>query len=222
MTRLIFLFGITLALIPGTLLAQPDARQFGVAMGKNQEALRDYTWQSRTEVTVDGQTNKVDLYQMRYNLDGELEKTRLGGDAKQKREVRGVLRKRVAKKKKREAGEFAEAVKLQLQNYMAPNTLQNALSNAFMRRADGTIMLRSQDVVVQGDSMEFELAEETRQPTSMRISTFVEKEPVNVTVDFQRLPDGPNYPARQVIESAFGKKKLEITTENFNYQVQSR
>lgn len=108
-------------------LAQPKVglQQVAAGMKGNQEALRDYAWQSRVSVEVDGEAKKVDLYQVRYDLDGNLQKTRMGGEADPKK-VRGPIRKQKTKKKKKQASEFAAEVKEQLQACMAPDALMTA------------------------------------------------------------------------------------------------
>ena len=209
--------GILLASGCALLLAQqPDAQQLAAGIAQNQEAIRNYAWQSRVSVEVDGEDKKVDLYQVRYDLDGKLQRTRMGGEADQKK-VRGPLRKRAAKKKKQQAGEFAAEVKDQLQAYLAPATLKKALSGAFFRKEGGVIKLQAQNVVAQGDQLDFELVEATKQPTMMRIKAQADGSPLDVEITFQQLPDGPNYPARQIINTVYNKKKLVITTENFSY-----
>jgi hypothetical protein len=198
------------------LAQQPDLQQVAAGMAANGEALKNYAWQSRVSVDVDGENKKVDLYQVRYDMDGKLQKTRIGGEGDQKK-VRGPIRRSAAKKKKKQAAEFAEEVKEQLQAYLAPDTWKKALSEAFVRKESGTIKLQAQNVVAQGDQIDLELVEATKQPMTMRIETQVDESPLNVEITFQQLPDGPNYPARQVIGTVFDKKKLVITTENFSY-----
>jgi hypothetical protein len=149
-------------------------------------------------------------------MDGQLERTRIGGEADQKK-VRGPIRKNAAKKKKKEAAEFAGEVRKQLLAYLAPDTVNKALSEAFVKKEGGAIKLQAQDVVAKGDQMEFELVEATKQLMTLRIEGRVDDSPFDVEITFQRLPDGPNYPARQIINTVFEKKKLVITTENFSY-----
>jgi hypothetical protein len=150
MKNLALMFGLVFTFAAAPLLAQqPDASKIRASLAQNQETLREYMWQSRVMVAVDGEEQKVDLYQVRYNLAGDLEKTRLGGEAQEMKRPRGPLRKRVAKNKKEGAAEFAESLKM--------------------------------------------------------------------TVMFQKLPGGPNYPARQVVDTQLGDKNLVITTENFDY-----
>ena len=209
---------VVLGFAAAPLLAQqPDMSQVAAGMAQNQEALQRYTWQSRVSVAVDGENKKLDLYQVRYDLDGKLQKTRIGGEEPAQKRVRGPVRKRVAKSKKKEAGEFAAAVKDQLQAYMAPQTMQKAISEAFARKEGGTIKLQAQDVIAKGDLLEFELVEATKQLMTMGITAQAGGSPLDVVTTFQRLPNGPNYPARQIINTTFEGKRLVIATENFSY-----
>jgi len=206
-----------LALVGGLVLAQqPDVQQVAASIKQNQQSLRQYAWQSRVNVEVDGEEKRVTLYQVRYNMDGELEKTPMGGEADEKK-VRGPIRKNVSKKKKKQAHEFAEDATAQVHAYMTPDAMSKAMAGAFSRNEGGMLKLRSENVLVDGDSIELALVENTRQPMTFDIETSVDESPLKVSVTFQALDDGTNYPARTVISTVFEKKELSITTENFSY-----
>lgn len=207
-----------MALTGGSLDAQeqPDPGKIATQMKENQEALRQYVWQSRISVEVDGEQRKVDLYQMRYNFDGDLERTRMGGESEEK-EVRGPVRKRVADKKKKQAHEFADEVNKKLQAYLRPNTMEKALKTASVRADQGVLHLQSQNVVESGDSVEFALVQTTKQPMTLQVRTTIDESPVELNVNFQKLDEGPNYAARSIINTNWEKKKVTVTTENFSY-----
>lgn len=211
--------GVAVLLLAGaTALAQPeiDLQQVAAGMKSNQEALRDYAWQSRVNVEVDGEEKKVDLYQVRYNMSGELEKTRMGGEADEKK-VRGPIRKNKAKKMKNKAHEFAGELGDQIEAYLSPESVAKALSTAFARVDEGMLQLHSQDVVQNGDSVDFGLVEATKQPMTLTVETTAGGAPVEFEVTFQRLDDGTNYAARSIVNTVFEDKKLKVVTENFSY-----
>jgi hypothetical protein len=54
-------------------------REFSQAQRANADALRDYTWKSRTELRLKGEPRNVRLEQVRYDLDGRLQKAQIGG-----------------------------------------------------------------------------------------------------------------------------------------------
>ena len=195
---------------------EPDLQAIAAGIKVNQEALRGYSWQSRVSLSVDGEQKKVDLFQVRYDSDDQLQKTRVGGEADSKK-VRGPIRKQAVKKKKKEAGEFAEEIKDLLAKYTEPASLQKAIASAFAKTEDGLFKLQAQDVVVNGDSILIEVVQTTKQPVSITVETAVEDGPVVLNIMFQKLADGTNYVAQSTIDSTFEKKKIEVVTENFSH-----
>jgi len=220
MKRMVFLVTAVCAavLVMGSARAQDEeATQAAAAsMKQNLESLRQYAWQSRVKVSVDGEEKRVTLYQVRYNLDGKLEKTAMGGEEDQKK-VRGPIRKNAAKKKKKQAHEFATEATQTIDAYMTPESIKKALSQAFARKEDGMLKLRSEGVVKQGDSIELALVEATHQPMTFEIQSTVDESSISVEITFQKLEDGTNYPARMTVKSTFDGKPLKMETENFSY-----
>jgi hypothetical protein len=123
----------------------------------------------------------------------------------------------MAKKKKKEAAEFADEIKDLLAKYTEPASMQKAIANAFARTEDGLFKLQAQDVVVKGDSILIEVVQATKQPVSLKVETAVEDGPVVLNIVFQKLADGTNYVAQSTIDSTFEKKKIEVVTENFSH-----
>ena len=195
---------------------EPDLQAIASGFKQNQAALHHYAWESRVSVALDGEQKKVDIFQVRYDMEGQLQKTRIGGEADAKK-VRGPIRKKASKKKKKEAGEFAAALQGQLAKYTEPASLQKALEGAFVKTEGGVLKLQAQDIVQQGDSILIEVVPATKQPMSITVETAADGSPVVLNVMFQKLADGTNYAAHSTIESEFDKKKIEMVTENYNH-----
>ena len=72
---------------PQTGVATQDPQQlkeqFAEAQQQNKEALLAYTWQSRTEIKLKGESKNVKVEQVRYDLDGSLQKTAIAGTGEQ-------------------------------------------------------------------------------------------------------------------------------------------
>ncbi len=69
--------GLRVALVwlaPFTITAQVDQR-FAQAQQENALALKKYEWKSRTEIQKDGDTKNVQLALMRYDINGNVQKT---------------------------------------------------------------------------------------------------------------------------------------------------
>ena len=69
---------VLIALASGLVLAQ-EPPSFAASQKANAQALRQYSWKSRTELKLKGESKNVKLEQVRYDLDGKLQKTPLGG-----------------------------------------------------------------------------------------------------------------------------------------------
>src|SRR5688572_16436158 len=70
----VLLVGIALATA-----AAGQQQEFAAAQRANHAALRQYSWKSRTELKLVGEVKQVRLEDVRYDLNGELQKTVIGG-----------------------------------------------------------------------------------------------------------------------------------------------
>src|SRR5581483_5485634 len=78
-------FSLGLCLLASAALAQgpPNVAEMKANLQKqqqaNEQALRQYTWKSRTEVRVGGEVKSILLEMVRYDANGQLQKTPIGG-----------------------------------------------------------------------------------------------------------------------------------------------
>ena len=56
-----------------------SAPSFADSQKANAAALRQYSWKSRTELKLKGESKNVKIEQVRYDLNGKLQKTPAGG-----------------------------------------------------------------------------------------------------------------------------------------------
>src|SRR5690349_3913619 len=70
------------ALCSAIVLAQDKVQpSFAESQKANAQALRQYSWKSRTEIKVKGESKNVKLEQVRYDANGSLQKTPIGAPA---------------------------------------------------------------------------------------------------------------------------------------------
>ena len=110
-------FALSGVLFLSVALIAQDKEKFAQAQHQNKEALKQYTWKSRTELKMKGESKNVTLEQVRYDLDGKLQKTPLTGGSKQQAQETGGRRRgrrggglkgKIVEKKK---AEFAQMMK---------------------------------------------------------------------------------------------------------------
>ena len=98
------------ARLSGEQSQEPDMKQkFAQAQKANTAALHQYTWQSRTEVKLKGETKKVKVEQVVFDASGQQQKTLLEESPKGGAPPSGGrLKQKIIAKKKKEFGELAQ------------------------------------------------------------------------------------------------------------------
>jgi hypothetical protein len=196
-------------------------RALGETFKRNRQELHDYTWTQRTEVTVNGEVRELTLARMRYDLDGNLQKTPIGEQEEKK--VRGPIRKRRAKKKQKKAAQFNQDLRDLIRTYtqFTPEQMHSAFSRASVfpgqGATEGMIRVQVRSVVREGDSMFMWADALTSRMRKFEILTSLEGEPVKVITEFRDLENGPTYPARTTVHTEMKGKAMVIKTENFDH-----
>ena len=202
--------------------AAASARQggnFAQAQQENAKRLRQYSWKSRAEVRKGGETKSTQLYLMRYDVEGNVQQTLVGGTSQQipTRGLRGMI----ARKKKEDFVEMLDGLTAVAKSYavLPPEKMRRFMSGAAVTpektAGQALIRLQGRDVLQPGDSMTVWLDAATRRQRRVEVQTTYDGESVRIVSEFRDLPDGPTYAARSVVE--YPSKELTVTTENFDY-----
>jgi len=194
------------------------------AMGQNKQALAQYTWVEQVTISLKGEQKKQEHFQVRLGPDGKPQKTSLDPPPAPP-EHEGRLKKHVIEKKTEEYKDYADQIKALIQEYVPPE--KDLIEQA---RAKGNIMtgpaagatgqyrLVLSNYVKQGDNMTLVVDKAQKDLTSLSIATYLDdpKDAVNVTVQFARVPNGPNHVSAETINGV--SKHLTIAIQNSNYQ----
>jgi hypothetical protein len=198
------------------------------AMGRNKQALAQYTWVEQDTISLKGEQKKQEHFQVRLGPDGKPQKTPLdspGQPAAQSGGRGGRLKAHVVEKKKEEYKDYADQIKALIQQYLPPD--KDAIEQAHQKGnialspqpgADGQYRLVISNYVKQGDNMTLVVSKAQKNLVSLSIATYLDdpKDAVNVTVQFSPIPGGPNHVSTQKIEGV--SKQLTIAIQNSNYQ----
>jgi hypothetical protein len=195
-------------------------QKFAQAQKQNAQALRQYTWKSRSQVRKDGDVKSTKVFMTRYAPDGTQVQVLLEEDSAKlpKFGLRGMI----ARKKKEEAGELIEALQKLAKSY---GELPPAKMQEFMGRATATLetntpqpllRLEASDVLQPNDSMTVWVDANTRRQRRIEINSSYDAKPVRMVSEFKDLPGGPTYMARSVLD--YPREELTLTVENFDHQ----
>lgn len=206
--------------------AQPVAHDFAEAQRANQAALRQFTWKSRTELRIDGEVKQVRLEQVRFALDGHVQKTAIGGEsaaAASRPAVpgpAGALKTRIVARKTEslkatlaELGRLAESYA-----HLSPERRQTLASRAVVSpdAVEGALRLTGRDLVMPGDRFTGWIDPTSGVFRRVEIATFHDGQAVTIATDYRRLPAGLTYQARSVLR--YPAERLDITVETFEYE----
>ncbi len=104
--------------------------------------------------------------------------------------------------------------------HMPPEGLQKFAQNAGIGQGEGplqgTVQIRSGDVLQAGDQMLVWVDPTNYNMRQVEIHSIYEEKPVTVTVEFRSAADGPTYPARSTL--SYPDKDIELIVENYDYE----
>jgi hypothetical protein len=214
-----------LILFGGLALAHQDLQQKAQAIkeaaARNAQALRSYSWITKTELSVKGEVKNTKIESCKYGPDGKVQKTELTDPPPPPKKQRG-LRGRIVAKKTKEMKEEMQAAAALVHSYVppAPEKLQAVIGagKLSITPVAGTAALRFADYLKADDSMTITLDAASKSMHQIAVDTWLEEPDNKVTlqVNFQSLPDGTSFVAETVL--MIPEDEIEVRIENSNYQ----
>ncbi len=215
----------SLAIVFATAQGPADAAKLAVQIsGKREEnrlRLLDYSWKTRTEISIKGETKVLKVELVRFDVDGRMQKTTLNeekpGQGKE-RGIRGRIQKRKAEEKKEWFGELNRL----LEQYSLPTTgkVLDYLDKATFGPGErpGTIRIEGKNVVQPGDQLTMWIDAETKETKFTKVRTQLDRDAVVLETNHDTLESGLRYAARSVI--TVPAESVRMTVENFDYTKQ--
>jgi len=196
--------------------------EIGPKLKQNAEALRQYSYKRRTQITIDGQPRATRVDLVRY-INGQEETVPLEAPERPSGQGRGGgLRGRMIQKKKEEMKEDVARLTSLLHRYMSPgsDSMRAALEKAAISRTgpepDADIQLTAKGVVDPSDSMTLTWSVARKRPEKIAIHAKLDGKPVDLAVNFAALPEGPFYAAHTVVSAP--KHDLVVNIDTFDYE----
>jgi hypothetical protein len=197
------------------------------AAATNRQELAQYTWVEQVTTLLKGEQKKQERFQVRLGPDGKPQKTPMDASAPAASESggrHGRLKEHVVEKKKEEYKEYADQIRDLIQQYVPPDKdlLQKAAQQGnIMMGPEGTpgqSRLVINNYIKQGDKMTLVIDKAQKNLASVSINSYLNdpKDAVNVSVQFAKIPGGPNHVSTETINGV--SKQLTINVQNSNYQ----
>jgi hypothetical protein len=215
---------LLVSMAPARTLPAQDAKQkLAAAQKANAAAARQYTWKSRTELKLKGESKSVKLEQVRYDATGQLVKTPIDTSAQQQQQPSGGrVKQKVIAQKKEEFGEMIKGLAALVTSYahMSQDKMQGFSQNASFKPGDGqdagSIQISGKPAIVPGDSLTVWADQSTMLFRRVTIATVYDKEPVSVACTYANTPGGLSYMAKATMD--YPSKNVQVLVTNYDYQ----
>jgi len=228
MTRTIVcpaLAAVTFALAAGTPAGAQELQQKLAAAKQNaaanQQALRQYGWSEKVELSLKGEVKNTTVNSCRYGPDGKVQKTAVV-EPPPPQKKRGLRGKVVAKKTGEMKAELEAAAAL-VHSYVPPDpglvqVVMNAGTASLAQAGPGAVVLKFPGYQKAGDSLALTFDSAVKALRQIDVASYLDdpKSPVTFRVGMQGLPDGTSYPGSVVL--GIPASQVEVRITNSNYQ----
>jgi hypothetical protein len=224
---LVVLLGTTLILsLAGPLMAQEtdDTAQIGLDYSKalqvNTKALQAYSWNERSQVSMEGEDIVVILQLIRYTEGGEFQATLLSQQP-EKPGGKGPKNKKARKIYDGAVG-AAQSIPSLLMSYtmLSSGQLVDLFGNGTLSPGDedmaGTTKIVSSNVLQKGDSVTLYVDMTTMLPKGMDVKTVANEKAIEAYVDFGVFEDGTTY--LSTAEAVIPENGMKIKFETFDHK----
>ena len=186
-------------------------------MKQNTMKMKHYSWKRRVELQVKDETKAVKVHLLRFDMDGKLQSTLIGGDdEKKKRGLRG--------RKQKKAKEWFEDVAEIVVSYTrpSPGTLVDAFGKAIITEGSGqmqgALKIRARNAIRPGDIYTLWVDQESKAPRKLEFKTELDKDALIGTVYYRELEGGLTYPGRATVRVPEDERRVVIETFDYTDQ----
>ena len=190
------------------------------ARKKNTALLQTYTWNCRTELMKNSTVQDIRIDLVSYGPGGNIQRSLVNDQPGQL--PRGFLRRAIAEDQRKQLESQVQALSGIVDQYTLPSAgkIVDFLASATLQpgtNAAGKTVLQANgtNVVVPGDSFNLTLDGTSLLPISAQINTTWNNQAVVVTVSFQTMRSGLNYP--QYVTAEVTGAGITAMIHNYDY-----
>jgi hypothetical protein len=183
----------------------------------NAALLRQYTWNSRTELSEKGEIKDTRIEFVSYSPDGQVQRSHWDNQGAPL--PGGFLRRAMAEKERQKLEDYLTGLRDLLDRYTLPTAgkVLDFMNQATTSGPDaaGLIEMTGYGVVIPGDTFSIWTEAATRQTRKIEVYTFYQSDAVTLTATFMTIPSGLTYLA--FAEVTISAKQLSLQVHNYDY-----
>jgi hypothetical protein len=165
------------------------------------EAVLAYSWKQRTELRQSGKPILVRLDVLRFDFDGNLQRTTMNEELNQAGDKFSVL---------------DQVRSLRAYGLPTSGSLVDFLQKAELTQGKGVVVATGANVHNPGDRITLSIDQKTHRLQKIDVSVTVDGESFEGNIDYRLVDDSMSLPVRAIVQVA--SKKLEVRIENFDFQ----
>lgn len=209
-----------LALILGVALyAQIDAEQLALDVSKaeaaNTEKLKDFIWKRYSTATVDGEAKATLITEFKFDENGELKATQVGGESnvKKKPGIRGRIQESAFENN---VEYISKGLELALAySFMSKGQLLDFFEKGTITEKDNAIEVTAEGVYMEGDKLTVLVDKATKLFINKKFSSMVDEDPIDGELKYGTFSSGISHGTETILH--FPGKNAVINAENKDY-----
>lgn len=205
--------------ICAALVAQIDAEQLALDVSKaeqaNTEKLLPFIWKRYSTATVDGEVKATVITEFKFDENGELNATQVGGESnvKKKPEIRGRIQESAIENN---VDYVSKALELALSyTFMSKGQLLDFFEKGLINEKDNAIQVTAGNIYMKGDSLTVLVDKETKLFIDKKFSSMLDEDPINGELKYGTFSSGISHGTETLINLP-GKNAI-INAENKDY-----
>jgi Tfp pilus assembly protein PilX len=196
------------------------------SLAANAAALRQYTWQETTEMSLKGDVKSKTQNACSYGADGKVQKKLVSAPPEKKEKPKG-LKGKVVENKVEDIKDYMESTGKLIKLYVPPDPAKMQASmaagkGALTQPSAGKAILTFSDYALPGDKFSITFDTAGKKIVSVNVNTYLDKpdDKVSLDVAFTSLPEGPNYLSSSLLDVT--AKKIQVKTTNAGYKLAAK
>jgi hypothetical protein len=205
---------------------QAKIAEVKASLAANATALRQYTWQETTEISLKGDVKSKTQNACSYGPDGKVQKKLVSAPPEKKDAPRG-LKGKIVENKVDDIKDYMESTGNLIKLYVPPDPakMQAAMAagkGALTQPSAGKAVLTFSDYSLPGDKFSLTFDTAGKKIVAVNVNTYLDKpdDKVSLAVAFTSLPEGPNYLSSSLLDVT--AKKIQVKTTNSGYKLAAK
>ncbi len=197
----------------------PKSDELALAVANAQKAstaaIHKYSWNVKTDLAVNGESKASAVTAMRFDTEGKLQTTRVGGESKM--EKKPGLRGRAQANKIEDFSAYLEKVLGHSFKYifMSKGTLVDVFDRAKITPSESNVEVAASSLFVKDDGVVMSVDPSTYSTRKLTFKANLDGDAIQGTVDYAPIENGPNRVTRMQIEVP--SQSLKIASETYDW-----